>query len=128
MFKHSCLKQMFRHLHFMRYLSHIQNMLTAQRLHYHSLALSDRTASYCRISWCSRYCSIHERKGLLSNLTTMLCWNAYKVLQKPFWLPSIGEGVTTAYPTTNISPLTFQEAEYTGFQGLRAFLFCLPAT
>lgn len=119
----ACLKGKFRHLHFMSYLSHIQNMLTAQRLHHHSLALSARTVSHCRFSRCSRYCSSRERKGLLSYLTTMLCWNAFKVLQKPFWLLSIGEGVTTAYPTTKISPLTFQEAEYTGFQGLRVELF-----
>lgn len=49
----------------------------------------------------------------------MLRWKAYKVLQKPFWLPSIREGVKTAYPTTKISPLTFQEAQCAGFQGLR---------
>lgn len=119
----ACWKGKFRHLHFVRYLSHIQNTLTAQRLHYHSLALSATTVSYCRFSRCSCCCSIRERKGPLSYLTTMLCWNAYKVLQKPFWLPSIGEGVTTAYPTTKISPLTFQEAEHTGFQGLRVELF-----
>lgn len=38
-------KRKVRHLHFMRYSSHIQKMLTAQRLHYHNLALSARTVS-----------------------------------------------------------------------------------
>lgn len=52
-------------------------------------------------------------------ISMMLRWKAYKVLQKPFWLPSIREGVKTAYPTTKISPLTFQEAQCAGFQGLR---------
>lgn len=115
----ACLKGKFRHLHFMRYSSHIQKMLTAQRLHYHNLALSARTVSYCRFSWCSCYCSIHELKELLSYLAMTLRWNAYKVLQKPLWLPSIREGIKTAPPTTKISPPTIQEAEYTDFQRLR---------
>lgn len=113
----------------MRYSSHIQKMLTAQRLHYHDLALSARTASCCSFWRCSRYCSTRQMKDLLSYLTMALRWNAYKVLQKPFWLPSIREGIKTACPTTKTSPLTFQEVQrrLPRTEG-RALLFRLPAT
>lgn len=70
----ACLKGKLRHLHFMRYSSHIQNMLTAQRLHYHDLALSARTASYCRFCRCSHYCSTRKLKELLSYLWYLWCY------------------------------------------------------
>jgi len=105
-------------------------MLTAQRLHYHNLALSARTVPYCRFSRCSRYCSIRELKELLSYLAMTVGWNACTALQKPLWLPSIHEGVKTA-PCNNkdqpscISRSAGQRLPRT--EG-RAFLFCLLAT
>lgn len=126
----ACLKGKFRHLHFMRYSSHIQKMLIAQRLHYYNLALSARTVSYCRFSQCSRYCSIHELKELLLYLAMMLHWNAYKVLQKPLWLPSIQEGIKTAPPNNKDQPSYVSGSAVQRLPRTegRAFLFCLPAT
>lgn len=111
----ACLKGKCRHLHFMRYSSHIQKMLTAQRLHYHNLALSARTVSYRRFSGCSRYCSICEP----SYLAMTPCWAACEVLQKPLWLPSIHEGMKPGPPPPKMSPPAIQEAQHRDLQGLR---------
>lgn len=105
----ACLKGKFRHLHFMRYSCHIQKMLTAQRLHYHNLALSARTVSYCRLSQCSRYCSKRELKELLPYLAMTLCWNAYQVLQKPLWLLSIHEGINSSPQQQRSALLRFRK-------------------